>query len=396
MDRAALAQRAGVDVAFVEQLVALGALAERRDGQPTEGDVRRVRVLQGLVQGGIPIDVLAEAQRIGALALEFVEQPSYDRFSAHEPQTFRQVADERAIPIELLLAVREASGSATLDPDDHVRTSELPFVPFLERALRAGVSPASLERTIRVAGDGMRRIAETEADYWAREILAPLIAAGADPTMIGDRTEVLARELGPLTDDALLALYHGQQAHSWMRNIFESFETLLVRAGVYTRLERQPAIAFVDVTGYSRLTEQRGDATAADLAGRVARVVQRAAAGHGGRTIKWLGDGVMLFFPEADDAVAAALDIMAALDADDLPAAHAGIHTGPVLFQEGDYFGRTVNTAARIADYAVQGQVLVSEAVTQAVARGGVRFEPLGAVTLKNLSEPVALYRASR
>ena len=242
----------------------------------------------------------------------------------------------------------------------------------------------------------MRRIAETESDWWWTEILQPLFAAGLPPEEIGRRTTALAGAMDDSEEAFLIALYHGQQAHAWMRNIFEGFEATLVARGLYTRLERQPAIAFVDITGYSSLTEQRGDATAAELAGRVARVVQREAAAHGGRAIKWLGDGVMLFFREADRAVDAALDIMAALEADGLPQAHAGIHTGPVLFQEGDYFGRTVNAAARIADRATRGQVVVSDAVMRGMAESDVRFEPLGEVPLKNLAEPMVLFSASR
>jgi adenylate cyclase len=262
--------------------------------------------------------------------------------------------------------------------------------------LDAGVGAEHIKRTVRVAGDGMRRIAETESDWWWTEILEPLFSAGLPPAEIGRRTTALASALDGTEAPFLVALYHGQQAHAWMRNIFEGFESTLVREGLFTKLERQPAIAFVDITGYSSLTEQRGDATAAELAGRVARLVQREAAAHGGRTIKWLGDGVMLFFPEADDAVGAALAIMTALEAEGLPPAHAGIHTGPVLFQEGDYFGRTVNAASRIADHATRGQVVVSDAVARAMAGGDVRFEPLGEVALRNLAEPMALYRAAR
>jgi adenylate cyclase len=196
-------------------------------------------------------------------------------------------------------------------------------------------------------------------------------------------------------DDAVLAVYHGQQAHAWMRNIFEGFEGLLARAGLHARLERVPAICFFDVTGYSRLTEERGDESAAELAGRIARLVQRVSADHGGRTIKWLGDGIMLFYPDPNGAVLGALAMLDAVEREGLPPAHVGIHTGPVLFQEGDYFGRTVNTAARIADHAKRRQVLVSEDVVASGA-DGVAFERIGPVELKGLLQPLILYKASR
>ena len=391
-----LAERAGVEPGFVDDLVRLRVLEAAAPERASEGDVRRTRVIHDLERGGIPRAILAEAIATGALSLDFVDHPSYSRFTAFEPETFAQVAARTGIALELLATVREATGSPTPGPDDRIRPNELRALPMLRAILDAGVGAEHIERSVRVAGDGMRRIAETESDWWWTEILQPLFAAGLPPEEIGRRTTALAGAMDDSEEAFLIALYHGQQAHAWMRNIFEGFEATLVARGLYTRLERQPAIAFVDITGYSSLTEQRGDATAAELAGRVARVVQREAAAHGGRAIKWLGDGVMLFFREADRAVDAALDIMAALEADGLPQAHAGIHTGPVLFQEGDYFGRTVNAAARIADRATRGQVVVSDAVMRGMAESDVRFEPLGEVPLKNLAEPMVLFSASR
>ena len=80
-----------------------------------------------------------------------------------------------------------------------------------------------------------------------------------------------------------------------------------------------------------------------------------------------------------------------------LPPAHVGLHAGPVLYQEGDYFGRTVNAAARIADYARQGEVLVSQAVVDAAPDlAGIRFAEIGPVELKGLSGPLRLHSAHR
>ncbi len=392
---ASLATRAGVDSALVDELLGLELVVPEPDGTFAEGAVRRARVIDGLVRGGIPPAVIGEAARLGALSFDFVDQPSYDRFAAHEDVTFAELSERTGVPLELLLIVREAMGSPAADPDDRVRANELAVVPFLQSTSRAGVRPALVERTIRVAGDGLRRLAETEADWWRSEILEPLLRAGVPPGDIGARTEEFATQISPLMDDAVLAVYHGQQAHAWMRNIFEGFEGLLARAGLHARLERVPAICFFDVTGYSRLTEERGDESAAELAGRIARLVQRVSADHGGRTIKWLGDGIMLFYPDPNGAVLGALAMLDAVEREGLPPAHVGIHTGPVLFQEGDYFGRTVNTAARIADHAKRRQVLVSEDVVASGA-DGVAFERIGPVELKGLLQPLILYKASR
>jgi adenylate cyclase len=394
---AAVAARAGVDRAFVEQLIRGGVLSGGPNATFSDGDVRRIRLTHDLSRGGIPSDLIIDAVRRGTLNIDFVDQPSYDRFSAFESETFDELSHRTGVPVDLLLVVREASGSPAATPTDRIRTTELGVFGFLECAVRFGVRPELLERTLRVAGDGVRRLAETEADWWRTDILGPLIGQGVPMEEIGARTERFASEIGPLTDEAVLALYHGQQAHAWMRNIFDGFENVLARAGLHQRFERLPAISFIDVTGYTRLTEEHGDVSAAELASRVARLVQRVSAAHGGRTVKWLGDGLMVYHPEASGAVGAALDLQQLIATDQLPPAHVGIHAGPVMFQEGDYFGRTVNAAARIAAHAAAGQILVTEAVVVATnADISVAFDPVGAVELKGLLEPLMLYAARR
>jgi class 3 adenylate cyclase len=392
-----LAARAGVDVAYVERLSALGILPDRDPDEDLTGDERRVRVVVALERGGIPVDVLGEATQQGHLDLEFVEQPAYDRFAGYTDRTFKALGDETGVPLELLIFVREAGGSARPAPDDLVRDDETRVVPFIQTLLRAGISHGSIERTLRVAGDGMRRIAETESDWWWTEVLQPLFRSGMPAREIGLSTAGFAAETGQVTDDALLALYHSQQTGAWMRNVFEAFEGTLERAGLHARIERPPAICFFDVTGYSQLTEERGDAAAADLAGRIARFVERVSVEHNGKPIKWLGDGVMVHFPEPRAAVLAALDMLEGLAREGLPSGHVGVHAGPVLFQEGDYFGRTVNAAARISDVAVNDQVLVSRDVVNAIGPDGLlAFDSIGPVALKGLLAPLELFVARR
>lgn len=392
-----LAARTGVDPEYVERLADLGILPERDPGADLTGDERRIRVVVGLDRGGIPLDVLGEAMRQGHLALEFVEQPSYDRFAGYTDRTFGALSEETGIPVDLLMFIREACGSTRPQPDDRIRDNELRVVPFIQVLLDAGISNASVERTLRVAGDGLRRLADTESDWWWSEVLQPLFRAGMPTVQIANDTEHFASATGPVTDQALLALYHGQQTGAWMRNIFDGFETTLEQVGLHTRVERPPAICFFDVTGYSRLTEERGDAEAADLAGRVARLVERVSVERGGKAIKWLGDGVMFHFPEPEQGVLAALDMLDGVARDGMPPAHIGLHAGPVLFQEGDYFGRTVNAASRIADVAGRDQVLVSRDVVDAVDLDGqVEFASIGPVELKGLLAPIELFAVRR
>jgi len=189
-------------------------------------------------------------------------------------------------------------------------------------------------------------------------------------------------------------MYHAQQARAWTANIIDGFEQMMAEAGIHSRLERQPAICFLDISGYTRLTQELGDDAAAELASTVARLVQRSSVQHGGKPIKWLGDGVMFHFEDPGPGVRAALDMVAALASAGLPPAHVGLHAGPVLFQQGDYFGQTVNLSSRIADYARPGEVLVSQAVAEAAESQGIRFGDIGPVELKGVSGAVHLLRA--
>src|SRR4029079_13985574 len=129
-------------------------------------------------------------------------------------------------------------------------------------------------RVLRAMGDSLRRVAETEAHFWRTEIQAPLFGTTRTAEEITATIEGHSRALGQTTPDATLALYHGQQSNAWLRNILEALEITLARAGIRTTVTNPPAICFLDLTGYTRLTDERGDVAAADLAVRLSRLVQ--------------------------------------------------------------------------------------------------------------------------
>ena len=296
--RPEVAERAGVDVTFVDRLVEAGILSPGDDDRFSTGDVQRVGVALGLERGGLSLEALGEAVQQGRLSLGFVDQPSYSRYAALGRETFREVAARTGVPLELVMVIREAIGFAQPSPDDRVRAEELEVLPLVQLHIAEGFAPTTIDRWLRAYGDSLRRIAETEADWFRTEILEPMFAAGKSVIEIGERTGRLDDDLSRLGDQALLALFHGQQANAWMKNIFEGIEGALAGAGTHVRIDRPPAICFLDLTGYTRLTDERGDEAAAELAGRLARLVQRTSLQHGGKPVKWLGDGVMFYFRE--------------------------------------------------------------------------------------------------
>jgi len=247
-----------------------------------------------------------------------------------------------------------------------------------------------------VCSDGLRRIAETEADLWRTDIEEPLLRAGmTEAEMLATQAD-LGSVLAPLMEQTLLAVYHGQQEHAWTNSALDDVEDALEKAGLHRRLHRPPAVCFLDMTGYTRLTEERGDEAAADLAARLAALVRRCSREHGGRPVKWLGDGVMFYFPDPARSALAAVEIVEDVASHELPPAHIGIHAGPVVFQEGDYFGRTVNIAARIAGYARPGEVLVTQEVVDLAEGTAVTFTDVGPVELKGVSGTIRVHSARR
>jgi class 3 adenylate cyclase len=176
----------------------------------------------------------------------------------------------------------------------------------------------------------------------------------------------------------------------------EDIEAALEAAGALGRPERVPAMCFLDLVGYTRLTEEHGDQAAAGLAETLAVLVGRSSREYGGVPVKWLGDGVMVHFREPAGAVLAALGMVEEFPQAGLPPAHVGVAAGPVVIQGGDYFGRTVNLAARIAAYASAGRVLVSERVVEGAPPQGVTFAEEGQVQLEGFAHPVRLLEARR
>src|SRR5262249_14206129 len=139
-------------------------------------------------------------------------------------ETFRQVSDRTGVPLELLTAIREAAGSAEPSPEDRLRADEMAVVPFLELQGSAGFRQAAIEHLLRVYGESTLRIAEAEGAWWISEVISPAIDAGGGPDGISNAK--FASRSTPLSQGAVLGLYHAQQARVWTANFIETFEVL--------------------------------------------------------------------------------------------------------------------------------------------------------------------------
>jgi adenylate cyclase len=399
LSAAGLADLAGVTEVEVERLVDLGILVPRDGGAGPflETDVQKVRLAAACERAGLPMEGIAAAIRAGRLSFAFLEAAPFRRWAVRSPRTYRQVSQQTGIPLDTLGAVLESMGFARMGPDEPIREDELEVLPLLRLGLSSGtLDSVWLARVGRAYAEGLRLIATAWGEAYQVRFEGPVLASGGDRRTAMEHAAQLGVEFEEPGDNALMATYRRQQELLWTEGLVERIEGELERAGALGRPGRVPAMCFLDLVGYTRLTEERGDAAAAALAETLAVLVGRSAREHGGVPVKWLGDGVMAWFREPAGAVLAALGLVARLPEAGLPPAHVGVAAGPVVVQGGDYFGRTVNLAARIAARAGAGQVLVSQDVAESAMPEGVAFVALGEQPLEGIARPVRLLEARR
>ena len=163
------------------------------------------------------------------------------------------------------------------------------------------------------------------------------------------------------------------------------------------------AVVFTDIVGFTEYTALRGDADALALLAVQERIVEEALS-PGARVVKELGDGLLLWFPDACDAIRTCLDLQARFEYESMESmlplwVRIGIHWGRPTRRRDDIVGHDVNLASRIVNVAGPGEVLLSEAAVLA-ANGRLasvaEVEELGPVIMKGIPEPVRLYRAVR
>lgn len=153
---------------------------------------------------------------------------------------------------------------------------------------------------------------------------------------------------------------------------------------------------FVDIAGYTALTDSHGERAAADLVDEFTRLIHSAVEARGD-VQEFVGDQAFLVFPDP----LAALAVIRALYLDvaglwDFPKLRTGIHHGPALYRSRRYFGSTINMAARTAAHAGGGEILCTAPVAEALAGAHcptLSINPIGKVKLKNLPREVDLYR---
>ena len=371
-------------------------MAPMPQGRFRRSDIQRIRVVDALAEAGFVPEQLSELLTAGAYNLDWASVV-YPEPTAQLTTTLEQAAAAIGLPQDLGARLFDAwelprpqPGQALRADDDELLALALPALEGFEG------DETALLASARQLGDSLRRLAESQVRLFHAHVEEQLAAEGhPDHSWTDDLNQVAAVMMASL-ERALVLLYRRHFEHYVLEVTVLRAEAALERAGLARRRPvRPPAIGFLDLTGYTKLTEERGDRAAAELAGRLVEMVHEFAHRRGGRAVKLLGDGVMFHFPEPGQAVRCGLELVDRIPRVGLPQARVGLHSGPVVLQDGDYFGGTVNIAARITDYARPGEVLVSDQVVADTDRlEAVRFEPVGPVSLKGLSAPITLFTA--
>ena len=394
-----LAVRSGTMPEEVQRFAGLKILSAPHPPFHT-GDVTRVRLLKALEQSGIMPDDVGRAIESGEFSFAFVDALFPESGSQGLSDIdFAEVCRQFGFSMEFVQNVFAGLGLPQPSPTDRIRQDDLAMAPILQAfmGLPLAGSEGAITYATRFWGENIHRLTQAQTRFFETHVMGPLLRSGLTEQQmleIALPQGALAQELD---ERILLWLHHRHLEQNLIEEVLEHVEAAMERTGAIRRRPRQvPAIGFVDLSGFTALTEARGDEAAAELTYHFSDLVRSATERHGGRPIKFLGDGVMCHFPDPGASILAALEMVEEAPSTGLPSAHIGLHAGPVVARDSDYFGRTVNVAARVAAHAGPDQVLVTDDVLSVAKPEGVCFESIGPVSLKGIASPVGLNRVHR
>ena len=390
IDAPTLASRTGVDPERIEQLARLGILARGPDGSFATSDVASARLAFAFEASGISLDDLGAATTSEQL-------PDLARLVLTEPvglrgRSFAEAAQDLGLALDFTLRLLAAVGLPEVDPDAPIRDDDAELFELAAGALAAGLPEETVLQTLRVFAEHLDRMAEHQRALFRSDVQDRMIASGVPRARMLEESAQIRQRLVSLGFRASRLIHRRLLERQQFENTAEQLELLFDELGVRRRTDHAPeAIVFVDLSGFTRLTEEFGDEQAAERSRELANVVRTAAGRHRGRVIKLLGDGAMLHFTSAADAVAGASAVVELAERGGLPAARAGVTVGALIRRDGDYFGHTVNLASRICDAAQASTVTAAREVADLTPE--LAWTPIGEATLKGVPDPVALVR---
>jgi adenylate cyclase len=367
----------------VEALRDCGLLDPDRDELFDDMDVLRLNDLMPYLERGYAIDQLAADIRDGTLEV-LLGDLLFDR---GETYSVEAAAEELDFDLGQLRALLAALGLS----DARLGKVDLELIGGMKLALSSGLPFEGILETARVLGDSLRRIADAEVRLVHVHVHERLIASGVPEREINDQIFTMQGSLAPLLNPTLVRLHDVHMLNAAIEDALLHIEEPATPGAAPGSVE--VTIVFVDLASFTMLTETQGDQAAVQVLARVEDLMRPLVLRYFGRVVKQIGDGFMLAFRDASDAVNATVALRDALAEPDIPAMRAGINTGIAIFRSSDYIGSTVNVASRVSNAAMAGQILLTATTAERLDDGGIAVEEVGVRLLRGVDEPLALYR---
>jgi adenylate cyclase len=386
MTLARAAQRVGVTPATLRRWVRTG-LVPQYDGDWTAAAIGHARVVARMRERGHSLNDIRRATDEGRLAFGFLEElfPSDQRRVKLD-----DAAREAGLESELVERVMAGLGLSSEEART-VSEDEVQLLRYIAAVLESGFPLVALLQLVRVYGQAMAQVADAEVRLFHLYVHEPLMRSGSTGVETAEQMHALSREVLPLASPVLDQVHQRYLKHFVEQDVVGHMESDL--SGTAIDLGRmRVAIAFADLAGYTRLTEEEGELTALDAVERFVEAVE-VTLPEGTRVIKTIGDEVMIV--GSDPAAMTDWAVGFQTMQNERPLPRIGIHYGVALYREGDYYGRDINIASRVAARAAGGEVLVTRPVEQQ-AGSHLEFDRIGEVRLKGFSESTEIFIARR
>jgi adenylate cyclase len=378
-----VARRLDVPAATLRRWVKDG-IVPLGNGRWTPAAVAHARIIARLRERGHSLDELRDAARSGRLAYGYLE----DLFPAPvRTRSFEEAVEETGLEPALIDRIWTTAGFSS-DSLERIDEEDLQLLRYMASVLDAGFPLVAFLQLVRVYGQALAQIADAEVKLFHLYVHEPLMRDGVPGLEIAEAMEGLAAELLPLASPIMDRVHQRALQHFVSQDVVGHLEV----EGAGDELGRlRVGIAFADLAGYTRLTEEAGEEEALDIVERFVEAVEETLPDDA-RVLKTIGDEVMVVGADPSALVDWAVGFQA-LNAGRRPLPRIGIHCGEVLYRDGDYYGRAVNLASRVGARAAGGEVLATRPVVEA-AGAHLAFEPIGEVKLKGFKEATDLFLA--
>jgi adenylate cyclase len=363
-------------------------LIPQYEGEWTAAAIGQARVVAKMRQRGHSLQEIQTATEEGRLAFGFL-----DELFGSEPHRYslKQAARRTGLEVGLIKRLIAGLGAHAVTADS-VSEDELQLLRYVAAVLETGFPLVALLQLVRVYGQAVARIADAEVRLFHLYVHEPLMRSGATGVETAEQMESMSRQVLPLAGPILDQIHQRYLQFFVAQDVVGHMESDL--DGTAVDLGRmRVAIAFADLTGYTRMTEEEGELTAVDAVERFVEAVEVTLPDEA-RIIKTIGDEAMIIGSDAAALTDWAVGFQAMQTERPLP--RIAVHYGVALFRDGDYYGRDINIASRVSARSAAGEVLVTRPVVQVARAGGnhLEFERIGEVTLKGFSESTEVFLA--